>query len=336
MKRFIVKTFIFFTPIFTPVLYYLSLSTKYECSGDIGSMAKIFFEKEYHTNLDIVPDSILIQDVDIQDIPDSSAILCFGDSFSTRRPYSYLQPIAEHLGTNIVNVLYNIDNAPEDAALGFLANEHNSKMPRIMIVESVERSSVARLFWLDTSHPFSIEQLQKGKKHSTNTPLQSIEKEIISFYKYRLGWNNGVVFEKLNKSCFTSKNNKKDLYSYYEDTVHYSKEFVDSAANKLHQLHQFAKTRKVKLIYVIASNKSTLYAPYTNNKDKYFTIENTPSFDTLPFYFNSINLLRQLDETGEKDIYYCDDTHWTPKTAKKIGEKLTEIIIEQFDNHITQ
>ncbi|MBQ6097353.1 MAG: hypothetical protein IJK99_06355, partial [Bacteroidales bacterium] len=131
-----------------------------------------------------------------------------------------------------------------------------------------------------------------------------------------------------------SKGNEDELFSYYEDTIHYPDEFIVSAAEKLQQLHQFAKNRNVELVYVVATNKSTLYAPYTNNENLYFTIENRDAFDTLPFYFNPTNILRQLDQSGEKDIYYCDDTHWTPKTAKIVGEKLTEIIIQT--NRIAQ
>jgi hypothetical protein len=150
----------------------------------------------------------------------------------------------------------------------------------------------------------------------------------------RIGWNNNSVFSKLNKICFTSKGNENELYSYYEDTNHYKDVFIDFTAKKLFQLYKLAEVRNVKLLYVVAPNKSSLYSTYTDNKDLYFTLENTPAFDTIPFYFNPIQLLRKLDEKGEKDIYFCDDTHWTSKTAKVIGEYLTKIIINNYDNYV--
>ncbi len=278
--------------------------------------------------MDIMPDSLFVQNLEIQDIPDSSTILCFGDSFSSQRPYPYLQPLGEYCNITVTNVLYNVDNAPEEAALGFLANASTSKLPKILIVESVERCCVARLFWIDTSTPFPLEQLQKGKKHKTSTQKKSIDKEITLFYQYRLVKDDGTVFAKLNKACFTSKGNENELYSYYEDTIHYSNQFCDSASQKLLQLYQFAKDRNVKLIYVVAPNKSTIYAPYTDNRNRYFTIEDTPAFDTLPCFFNPIKILRQLDENGEKDIYYADDTHWTPKTSKIVGNELKDFILK--------
>ena len=328
MKRFIIKLFLFFTPVLIPVIFYLALLVTRECSGDIGLMAKIFFEKGYHKKLSIIPDSILIQDTEIQNIPDSSTILCFGDSFANQRPYAFLQPLGEYCGKPIFNVLYNLDNAAEEAAFGFLSYAPQSKIPSIMIVESVERACVAQLYWIDTTSPFTIDQMQKGKKHKSSTPRKSFDKELISFYKFRLGWANGIVPSQLNKFCFTSKGNEDELYSYYEDTIQYSQEMIDGAADKLKQMHKLAKQRNVKLIYIVAPNKSTLYAPHSNNRSRYFTIEDNPAFDTLPYCFNPIKILRQLDENGEKDIYYCDDTHWTPKTAKKVGEELTKLIFK--------
>lgn len=330
MKRFIVNNLIFFTPILIPVLFYLLLFATRECSGDIGLMAKFFFEKKYHTKLQISPDTLFVQNIEIQEIPDSSFIICFGDSFAQQKPYSFLQQLGIHYRKPIINVLYNLDYSPIDAAIGFIVNAHKSKIPQLLIVESIERSCCVRLSKNDTSHPLSLEILSSGNKHSTSSPLQSLDKEIVSFYKLRLGWNSNIVLSKLNKLCFTAKGNENVLYSYFEDTVHYNGDFINDAAFKLRQLHQLAEVRNIKLIYVVAPNKSTLYAPYTDNKELYFTIENTPAFDTLPFYFNPIKILRKLDEKGEKDIYFCDDTHWTSKTAKLVGEKLTEKIIELY------
>ncbi len=334
MIRFVKKTLIFFTPILIPVIYYLLLYTTRERSGDIGSMAKIFFEKGYHNKLEIKPDSLHVQDFEIQDIPDNPTILCFGDSFSKQKPYSYLQPLGKYYNRTIINVLYNLDNSPEEAAVGFLINAHESKIPQIIIVESVERYCPKGLSKIDTTQPYSLEHLSKGKKYTTNIPQKSIDKEILLFYKLRIGWNNNVVFSKLNKQCFTSKGKEDDLYSYYEDTNHFKNEDIDNAANKLCQLYKLAESRNVKLIYMVAPNKSSLYSPYTEKKDIYYTLENNPAFDTLPFYFNPIKLLRKLDEKGEKDIYFCDDTHWTSKTAKEVGESLIKIIVDNYNNHI--
>ncbi len=330
MKRFSLRVLLFFVPILIPVANYLALASTKECVGDISRMAKYFFEKGYHNKLDIKPDSLFVQDLEIQDIPDSSTILCFGDSFSSQRPYPYLQPLGEYFNKTIINVLYNVDNAPEEAALGFLANASTSKLPEILIVESIERSCNARLFWIDTTSPLTLEQLQKGKKHKTSTQKKSIDKEITLFYQYRLGKDNATVFTKLNKACFTSKNNEDELYSYYEDTIHYSNQFCDSAANKLLQLFQFAKERNVILFYVVAPSKSTIYTQYINQRNKFFTIEDKLAFDTLPFFFNPTHTLRSLDKNGEKDIYYADDTHWTPKTAKIVGKELTAFILKQL------
>lgn len=332
MKKFVLSVLLFFLPVLLLVINYLLLTINRQCSGDLGKMAKVFFEKGYHDSFDVTPDSVMVQDIDISDLPDSTFIMCFGDSFSNQRPYCYLQPVAEHFGTPVVNVLYNLECGPEEAALGFIANAPESKMPEIMIVECVERYCVPILFWLDTSNPKSLIQLQKGKKHSTSTQKKSLDKEIVSYYQYRLGVeSNNTVVSKLNRQCFTAKGDEDNLYSYNEDTAHYSEEYIAGAIKKLQQLHHLATKRNIKLIYMVAPNKSTLYAPYTTEPNNFFCLLNEKSpFDTLPYVYNPMQTLRPLAEKGVKDIYYADDTHWTPTTAKLAGEELTKQIINLY------
>ena len=329
MKKFVISILLFFLPIILLVANYLTLSSVRECSGDLGKMAKFFFEKGYHEKFSITPDSVKVQDIEIKNLPNSPKILCFGDSFSNKRPLCFLQPVAEHFGTNIINVLYNLNFSPEDAAIGFLSNAPLSQMPEIMIVECVERYCIPKLYWLDTDNPPSLEQLQKGKKHSTSTQKKSIDKEILLYYQYRLGKENNTICTRLDRQCFTAEGNEEELFSYYEDTVHYSDEYISGAAQKLEKLHQLATVRNVTLIYMIAPNKSTLYTPYCIGPTNFFSIlNNNTTFDTIPYVFNPLSKLRQFADNGVKDIYYADDTHWTPATAQIIGTQLTSKIIK--------
>lgn len=55
-------------------------------------------------------------------------------------------------------------------------------------------------------------------------------------------------------------------------------------------------------------------------------LNNDSTFDTIPYVYNPLSKLRQLSDNGVKDIYYADDTHWTPATAQIIGKQLTSII----------
>lgn len=328
MKKLVLSVFLFFLPVLLLVINYALLSINRECSGDLGKMAKIFFEKGYHDRFNVTPDSVMVKDIEVSDLPDSTVIMCFGDSFSNRRPYCFLQPVAEYFGIPIANVLYNLDLAPEEAALGFIMNAPPSKLPKIMIVECVERYCIPFLFWLDTANSPSFEQLQKGKKHSTSTQKKSFDKEIMSYYQYRLGVkDNNIIKTKINRQCFTAKDDEDNLFSYYEDTINYSDKFIFGAIHKLNQLHQYASERNITLVYMVAPNKSTLYAPYTTKQNNFFSIldSNSP-FDTLPYVFNPMRTLRPLANKGKIDIYYADDTHWTPSTAKLVGKELTKLI----------
>ena len=300
-------------------------------SGDLGFLDKTFFEKGYHDKQLFFPDSIFFEDVDFSEIPDSTFIICFGDSFSKSRPYPFQQSMGEQFKTRIINVLYNLDYYPEDVAVAFLSNAPQNKMPQYLIVESVERECVPRLYNLDFVTPVSLVKLHEGKKNIGSAPKTKLDREISEYYKKKLGMNCYSVKSYLNRPMFSNKSGENVLLSYSGDTVHFSADYLSGAIKKLEKLHQLAKKRNVKLIYMIAPNKSTLYNPYCIDENNFFIVLNTKSqFDTLPYVYNPLRILRPLAEKGVKDIYYADDTHWTPTTAKIVGEGLANIILKQL------
>lgn len=329
MRRFATRVLLFLLPAILLVSNYFLLTIRHEHSGDLGGMEMLFVEKGYHARLGMTPETLYVNDVDIERLPDSLVALCFGDSFSNRHPYSYLQPIGERLGAPVTNVLYNLDFAPEEAALGFLTNAPMEQMPQIIIVESVERDFIPRTFWLDFDNPPTIDQLQSGKKHFGTAPRKRIEIEIAGYYKKRLGMNMQSMRTRLDKDFFSARGKEDVLMSYYKDTIHYPTEYYSGVVENLERLRDIALKRGVGLVYMAAPNKSTVYSPYIVGEDPFYTaLATDETFDTLPFMLNPIGALRAMAERGVKDIYYYDDTHWSPAIAKAVGEMLSDLIIK--------
>ena len=329
MKRFIIKVFIFVLPVFLLPANYLLLEMTRERSGDLGRVGHLFFEKGYHSKLTPAYEEHFVINTVFDSLPDSSYILSFGDSFSnlvfcTQRWNEYT---GAALGKSIFNI-HSLDNDPEGNVLTFLTYCSDSNLPELIILESVERETICRLKNLDFNNPHSLKSISLFPDNFIGTE-QSFYFKTKEYYQRRLGQNVHLVFSNLNKDVFSSKNTEKKLICYYDDTIHYSVSDIKLATKNLKRLYDLAKIRGVQLVYFICPNKSNVYWPYINEKDKekYFNIlERTNTFDTLPYVFNPLNLLRQLDASGEKDIFYCDDSHWTPKTAKIVGTALAEYI----------
>lgn len=323
MKLFIRKFFIFLLPISLLVFNYLLLHILKEKEGDLSRVANIFFEKGYHQKFNIVPDCILFYDIDIQQTPDNPSIMVFGDSFSNiYRPYSYQQAIGRGIKDSVINILYDFNYSPEFAALIYLLNAPKEKMPKTLIIESAEKYCIPRLNNLFFSDSTSIIQIQNNNK-KYKAPREKFT-DIVSYYRNKLGMGKGVIVSKLNNPFFSAKNKEYSLLSTFEDTIHYPNPMISIAVQNLLKLEHLAKTQNVKLLYLIVPNKSSVYAPYTNRQDFFFSLEKTLGFDTIPFVLYPLPLLREQLECGVKDVYYADDTHWTPHTASLIGDYIIE------------
>lgn len=327
MKKFVLRTLLFSIPLLLLVANFIFLSCKKEQTGDLAKIGHVFFDNNYHERLTNILDSSFVSDVDFAELPDSSIILCFGDSFSNRRPYRFQNAVGQQLNSKVYNVLYNLDYCPEDAALSFLTFAPQEKMPQIIIVESVERYMIPRLYWLNFNDTPSLECFYTGKKHSTSAPKKNYDEEFFNYYQRLTNSEPQIIVSQLDKHCFSLTDNSQKLYSFFEDTIHYTLEQQQGSIENIGRLHKLAKARNVSLFYLAIPNKSTVYAKHVVGRHQFFTpLDNPDLFDTMPYVFTPLEMLRQQVEEDSLDIYFADDTHWTPKTARKVGIKLSEII----------
>lgn len=329
MKSFVVKTLLFSTPVILLLVNFILLDCVRDREGDIARMDYIFFEKGYHDRLKDFDTSYHVFNIEIDSIPDSCDVLCFGDSFSGLSPYRYQEPIGISLNTTILNVLYNKDYSPDDAALSFLTYASQNKLPKLIIVENIERAMVPWLYWLNFDNPTSLDAMSRGKKHSSSSPRKHLDEEMLNYYQ-RLTVNEPKSIRScLDEPFFSEMYHPEYLYSYYEDTIHYTDIMLNDAVKNICRLHQLAAQRNVKLVFLAVPNKSTLYANHIIDNKVFFTpLDDTTLFDTMPFAYNALPLLRQLSDNDTLDIFFADDTHWTPKTAQAVGLALSEIIRE--------
>ena len=303
MRKFILKIFLFILPVFMLLLNYLFLEMTRERSGDLGRVGHLFFEKGYHSKLTPAYEEQFVINTIFDSLPDSSYILSIGDSFSnlvfcTQRWNEYT---GAALGEKILNI-HSLDNNPECDVLTFLTYCPDSNLPKIIILESVERETIDRLRDLNFDDPHSLYSISHFPDSTIETE-QNLYFKTKEYYQRRLGQNVHLVFSNLNKDVFSSNGTENKLVCYYDDTIHFGVSDVLLAVDNLMQLNLLANQRGVKLVYFICPNKANVYWPYISEKDKkkYFNIlDRTNTFDTLPYVFNPLPLLRQLAASGGK------------------------------------
>jgi len=334
MRKFIINISLFFLPVALLLMNYMLLLVFRENVGDLATLGKIFYEKGYHEKFKIDDSArCFVCDVPIDKIPESAVAVCFGDSFS-RQSHSYLQNVGQSLGEIVYNVTFSGDKSPEDAALSFLESDIHPK-PEYLIVESCERYCIPRLYWLDFDNVATIKEIRDNeeKTDKRKNVIKSFSNNFVAYYRRKVGIDDDkVLVSRLDRRFFTAEDKEDLLISYFEDTIHYSPQYIDGATQKLGQLNDMAKKQGVALFYLVAPNKSTLYAPYVKG-DVIFSVllRNNSPFDTIPYVFNPLKVLGPDVDNGQKDIYYSDDSHWTPQTANIVGTEFGNVIKERSE-----
>lgn len=332
MKKIVIRLIIFLIPFVLLATNYLLIIHTKERSGDLGRVGNRYFEKGYHAKLSPVIEEKYVKDIPVDSLPDSIYILCVGDSFSNKllSVQRWNEYAGEKLNQQIVNIPPS-NLSPANIILSYLSLCPDDRLPEIIIMETIEREAIPILSSLDFNNPENLDSIKYMPEDVFGIPPYSY-RNAIEYYQRKLGMNLHLVYSDLKEPVFSAKGDESKLICYYQDTTHFSNKQVQMAYDKLEQLHNLAERRGVQLFYLICPNKSNVYWPYINENDKrmyYNVLDRTSTFDTIPYVYSPLKMLRGIVSQGEKDVFYCDDTHWPPKTAKIVGEEMADFILKQ-------
>ena len=336
MKRFLIKFCILFVLIDGYIAIYQYYITP--ClTGDMGRMGQIMFNKDYYKRIQQTYSSqksyvIPIQQTDsiISDTNNSKpCIFTIGDSFSQQKEYGYAQYLGEQLSMEV----YNFSRTPIDISaeqhLIKLLNRNELPKQSIVIVESVERIMVGRLCGLDFQDTAKMEFVVKEKEqpHVLNNAVQYITKSC--------GKQQPIHRYSLIADLFSHKNKTRQLYIYDSPWdndgdfrfVERKNEDYDMAYTNLNALHAYSEAHGIHMLYMIAADKYEVYKPFIISGYR----PNNPTLDKLPqepWVINTKPLMRSLVAKGVQDVYYINDTHWSPIGAKVAGEEIANRLVE--------
>jgi hypothetical protein len=270
-------------------------------------------------------------------------ILTIGDSFSEQGNYGYKNYLAEkydvlHLDRfisgNQIQTLYELLN-------GDFFEKENIEY---VILENVERSFTANAKNIDSSKIMMTSQLDNlVRNHNNLSKGDNIDpffsKKTIQFpfsmLRYYFSQNylsNGYVYNVvLNRNNLFSINESNLLFVYKDlSCLEENNDLmrVQKLNNVLNDLSNKLRGKKVKLIVLPAPDKYDLYYDYIADKTKF----------PRPLFFNHLNALKKdyiyIDSKkilsaqleSKKDIYFYDDTHWSPVASKIITDEIKKII----------
>ncbi|MDL2309329.1 hypothetical protein LJC53_07080 [Bacteroidales bacterium OttesenSCG-928-C03] len=338
MKDFIKETLLFFLPVLLLSAY---VAMSYSLTeGDLVKTGYFHkdntyrkqFEEAYHTP---------IRHRELSDIDTTKEtefdILVIGDSFSVSSPAGYKNRLAQTDSVKVLGFNYKgLGDNYFDIVDGLLNGDFFDKIKiDYVLVQSVERYFVFYGTTANYGRSANLSQMIKERVAKKPTkPVRFSANAILKYPYYSIirkikkdGLVSKVYCFDLDKDVFSGRR-ASQLLVYDEDIKYFDeKNSVEKVAILNDQLNKIAnglKERGIKLIVLPAPDKYDLYCDHIiNNKQEeplFF-----PILDELPkdyIYIDSYQILKNAIANGKKDIYFADDTHWSPWATEIIAGEI--------------
>jgi hypothetical protein len=288
-------------------LYYFSVSD--DITGDLGRLGQIVFSKEYRLQEKFSNESVPLMNWCDTSCFRTSDIVFIGDSYS-----KLIYPDLVSSITQKKSAKFFTDNieSPEETFVT-LCNS-GVKMPKVVVVESGERGVVPRLCDLSFSSTVAPQV-----SLSRTPPKQT---DFSTYYKNLIFNNHAVLSIPLRDSLFTCPGKENQLYFYQDDLRFPDEEQIQTATEKLDSLFMFARERNICFFYVVAADKYDVYQEFAVNNEypPKDLLDHFSAYEENPFYVNTKHVLLENVREGVKDVYYADDTHWSPIGCRIVAE----------------
>lgn len=268
-------------------------------------------------------------------------VLIIGDSFSEQSSFGY----KNYLGVNTaISVLY-LDNKfydnPISTLYGLLnGNLFDSLKIDYVILESIERTIAHRAANTDTNSQIQINQLEIpqiqpatiGKKKIAlfNNGLISFPLINLKYYFDDNAFDGKVYKVKTTEKLFSVDRNELLFYDQDVNSLWMNSDigYVETLNIHLNNLSHKLSKRGSKLLALPAPDKYDLYFDYLLPKGVYpkpLFFEHLRGLNKEYLFLDAKKILDQ-EISKTKDLYYYDDTHWTPNASKIIATHLATII----------
>lgn len=326
MKRFLIKFLILFA-IIDGCLGISEWYIKPNLSGDIGELGQIPFGKAYNDSILRISqraETLVTDYAPEAEITDS--VLVIGDSFSLHGMYGFSQYVGENLNCHILNIRKHLQ-VPEQSFIQ-LVNTHRIPEGSLVIVESGERGMTKRLSGLNFSDTTAF-NITPYKSDKSNSDLLS---NTIMWLLKSAGIKQPIHCFRTHRDLFSHPTIHNEIYVYDSPWdndgdfrfVNLTEADYDSARKNLHELKALADAHHIRLLYLVATDKYDAYEPFIEDAPM-----RNPTLDHLPdeeWIVNTKPLLQTAINAGVKDVYYLNDTHWSPVGAQIAGNEVAERI----------
>lgn len=346
MRRLILKTTFFVTPFF--LFHMLNVCFYKQFDGDLARIgylyqdpspksivsSKFSLEKKYIAFSELTPETNLDFDA-----------MIIGDSFSEQDSLGYKNFLAHenisvlHVdrvkATNPIQILVELING----------NFFDSVKVSYVVLQSVEREFLSRCQKIDFQKIMSMDSLssviknqkkllspEMTSKFFSETTLKAPLTNIQYYFSDKPKYSQTYKVSAISRNLFS--NNPDDLLFLDEDiaAIKYKNDssLAKNANNVLNTINSLLSKKNIKLIVLISPDKYDMYYKYIANNPRFKKPLFFTYYDSLTKEYDYIPSMKVLSNAlqKKKDVYYYDDTHWSPIGAEIIAKEIKKIVDE--------
>jgi hypothetical protein len=276
-------------------------------------------------------------------------VMTIGDSFSEQFGYGY----KNYLSKNEASKVLHLDR--------FLANNQIETLYQLaqgdffeqyeveyVMLQNIERNFITNIEDINLKKKLTIDELnvliaKKPQNETRSTGFKFPSNTVLKFPFYTVQYClketylfEGTVYKTALSKHFFSVDNKELLF-YYNDVVSAKKNNIEDNVRQLNtilnDLNALLKKKNVKLIVLPAPDKYDLYYEYIVDKSKLpkpMFFEHLKKMPKDYIYVDSKSVLSAaLANNRQKDIYFYNDTHWSPWASQLIASSIEKTILAQ-------
>lgn len=346
VKRFVLNLFLFCIPFLLLTVNYLTYK---DSGGDLSKLGKISFDEDYRAQFEeesnAPVNTTALSDIDLSE-KQTFDILTIGDSFSQFASTGYQNYLASHYNLRIVNVdeVYRRDNPVQ-----MLFQIVNGDMLDNLNLDYVILQSVERDFGSRTRHSKPEKSIDLADFAATFEAPESSDGQSAGFGLFhnimnytlfnmlytldsRAFFSNAYKVSTSDSTLFSTW--EDELLFYYKDVknIVYNTEKAALTANKtLNLLAGKLEEKGIKLIVLPSPDKYNVYSEYIEGHtlpENNF-LETLHGFSKDYIYVNTENMLVKNVDRGVQDVYYADDSHWSPIGHKLVAKHIYKEITDE-------
>lgn len=350
MKKLIIKTSFFVIPFF--LIFVINQGFYKKDKGDLLRLGYIFETNDY--DIKVLFKKYFDREIEYKQVSEINLdsvntfdFVSIGDSFSAQGVIGYQNCLVHDSNIKLLDIDRDLYDSPiktlHDLINGGFFDKNKTKY---VILQNVERGFVERGKSVSKTDKFTIDSLKHifinknklklEKEHEKKPKDQFFSKENIRFIMYNF---NYLYDDNANVSQTYKVNTTNNLFSvsdnellFFEDDIkvlgtNNDKKLIENLNVELNYLSDKLAKLNIKLVVLPSPDKYSAYYDYIVEKEKYEKPIFFDHFNTLKkkyIYINSKEILAKAIK-NQKDVYFYDDTHWSPIASDLIASEILRI-----------